>query len=77
MEKMGRMTAAEKQEAQLKAVSSERSRNDFKFQSAEAEAKYKANITRIKDAIQMKKADRVPVVIFPSMFLSFRRDHPV
>ncbi|NLY38377.1 MAG: uroporphyrinogen decarboxylase [Firmicutes bacterium] len=65
------MTAAEKQEAQFQKLLAlkDPEGNDFKFQSAEAEAKYKANITRIKDAIQMKKKpDRVPVVIFPSMF---------
>ena len=43
--------------------------NDFKFQSPEAEKSYKERVTRIKDAIQMKKLpDRVPVVIFPSMW---------
>ena len=43
--------------------------NDLKFQSPEAEATYKANITRIKDAIQLKKTpDRVPVCMFPNMF---------
>ena len=69
--KWEQMTAAEKQEAQFQKLLAPKDPegNDFKFQSAEAEAKYKANITRIKDAIQMKKKpDRVPVVIFPSMF---------
>lgn len=43
--------------------------NDFQFQSSEAEKSYKARATRIKDAIQMKKKpDRVPVVVFPSMW---------
>jgi hypothetical protein len=41
----------------------------FKFLSTEAERAYKARITRMKDAIQMKKlADRVPVMILPSYF---------
>jgi len=65
------MTAAEKQEAQFQKLLSPKDPegNDVKFQSPEAEANYKANITRIKDAIQMKKTpDRIPVVIFPSMF---------
>jgi hypothetical protein len=43
--------------------------NDLPFQSPEAEKAYKERVTRIKDAIQMKKLpDRVPVVIFPSMW---------
>ena len=43
--------------------------NDLQFQSPEAEKLYKERVTRIKDAIQLKKLpDRVPVVIFPSMW---------
>jgi uroporphyrinogen-III decarboxylase len=43
--------------------------NDLKFQSPQAEKAYKDRITRIKDAIQMKKLpDRVPVFIIPSFF---------
>jgi hypothetical protein len=43
--------------------------NDLQFQSPEAEKTYKERVTRIKDAIQMKKLpDKVPVVIFPSMW---------
>lgn len=42
--------------------------NDLQFQSPEAKAEYKARINRIKDAIQLKEPDRVPVVILPSMF---------
>jgi uroporphyrinogen-III decarboxylase len=46
--------------------------NDLKFQSAEAEKAYKERITRLKDAIQMKKRpDRVPVLIIPSYFPVF------
>jgi len=42
---------------------------DFKFQSSEAEKLFKERVTRVKDAIQMKKVpDRVPVVILPSMW---------
>jgi len=41
----------------------------LKFQSPEAEKTYKSRVTRIKDAIQMKKLpDRVPVMIMPSFF---------
>jgi hypothetical protein len=42
--------------------------NDLQFQSPEAEANYKASLTRIKDAVQFKKPDRVPVTILPSMY---------
>ena len=43
--------------------------NDLKFQSPAAEKAYKESITRIKDAIQMKKLpDRVPVFVLPSFF---------
>ena len=43
--------------------------NDLKFQSPQAEKAYKERITRIKDAIQMKKLpDRVPVFVLPSFF---------
>ncbi len=65
------MTAAEKQEAQFQKLLSPKDSegNDVQFKSSEAEAEYKANISRIKDAIQMKKTpDRVPVTIYPSMF---------
>jgi len=42
--------------------------NDVQFQSAEAKANYQASITRIKDAIQLREPDRVPVTVLPSMF---------
>ncbi|OGN95521.1 MAG: hypothetical protein A2Z77_06935 [Chloroflexi bacterium RBG_13_51_36] len=43
--------------------------NDLKFQSPQAQKAYKERITRIKDAIQMKKLpDRVPVFVIPSFF---------
>lgn len=46
--------------------------NDLPFQSSEAEKAYKERITRIKDAIQMKKKpDRVPVMVIPSFFAAF------
>src|SRR4030066_1195191 len=65
------MSADEKQEAQFQKLLSPKDPggNNLKFQSPEAEANYKANITRIKDAIQLKKTpDRVPVTLLPSMF---------
>ena len=46
--------------------------NALQFQSPEAEKAYKQRVTRIKDAIQLKKLpDRVPVTIFPSMWPVF------
>jgi hypothetical protein len=65
------MTADEKQEGQFQKLLAPKDPegNDLKFQSKEAEANYKASITRIKDAVQLKKTpDRVPVTLLPSMF---------
>ena len=43
--------------------------NDLKFQSPQAQKAYKERVTRLKDAIQMKKTpDRVPICILPSFF---------
>src|SRR4030042_102963 len=65
------MSADEKQEAQFQKLLSlkDAEGNDIKFQSPKAKEKYKASLTRIKDAIQRKKKpDRVPIAILPSMF---------
>jgi hypothetical protein len=65
------MSADEKQEVQFQKLLSPKDPegNDLQFQSPEAEAAYKESITRIKDAVQLKKApDRVPVALLPSMF---------
>jgi hypothetical protein len=65
------MTADEKQEAQFQKLLTPKDPegNDLKFQSKEAEANYKASITRIRDAIQLKKMpERVPITLLPSMF---------
>jgi hypothetical protein len=65
------MSSDEKQEAQFQKLLSPKDHegNILRFQSPQAEANYKASITRIKDAIQLKKSpDRVPVTILPSMF---------
>jgi uroporphyrinogen-III decarboxylase len=65
------MSADEKQEVQFQKLLSPKDPegNDLQFQSPEAEAAYKESITRIKDAIQLKKTpDRVPVALLPSMF---------
>jgi hypothetical protein len=65
------MSADEKQEAQFQKLLTPKDPqgNDLKFQSPEAEAAYKASITRIKDAVQLKKTpDRVPITLLPSMY---------
>lgn len=65
------MTSDEKQEAKFQELLSlkDAEGNDMQFQSPEAKEKYIASLTRIKDAIQMKKTpDRVPALVLPSMF---------
>jgi hypothetical protein len=67
----GELSPDEKQEALFERWLSPKdpAGNDLKFQSPEAEKSYKERITRIKDAIQLKKRpDRVPVMPLPSMF---------
>jgi hypothetical protein len=68
--KWEQMSADEKQEVAFQKLLSPKDPegNDLKFQSPEAEANYKASITRLKDAIQLKEPDRVPVTVLPSMF---------
>ncbi len=68
--KWEQMSADEKQEAAFQKLLSPKDPegNDLKFQSLEAEANYKASINRIKDAVQLKEPDRVPITILPSMF---------
>ncbi|MBN2004629.1 MAG: hypothetical protein JXA21_14835, partial [Anaerolineae bacterium] len=65
-----KMSADEKQEAAFQKLLAPKdpAGNDLQFQSAEAEANYKASILRIKDAIQLREPDRVPVTVLPSMF---------
>jgi len=64
------MSADEKQEAQFQKLLAPKDPegNDLKFQSPEAEGNYKASINKIKNAVQLKESDRVPVTIFPGMF---------
>jgi uroporphyrinogen-III decarboxylase len=65
------MSPDEKQEAQFQKLMNPKDPqgNALKFQSPKAEAGYKASITRIMDAVQLKKTpDRVPVALLPSMF---------
>jgi uroporphyrinogen-III decarboxylase len=65
------MSTDEKQETQFQKLLTPKDPEgkDLQFQSTEAEANYKASITRIKDAIQLKKTpDRVPVALFPNMY---------
>ena len=68
--KWAQMSADEKQEVAFQKLLSPKDPegNDLKFHSPEAEANYKASITRIKDAIQLKEPDRVPITVLPSMF---------
>ena len=63
------MNADERQEAMFaKWLSPE----GIEFASPEAEKGYKARVTRVKDAIQMKKKpDRVPVAPLPSFFPAY------
>ena len=66
-----KMSAEEKQEALFERWLSPKDHtgNDLKFKSPEAEKAYKTRITRIKDAVQMKKLpDRVPVILFPGHY---------
>ena len=68
------MTSDEKQEALFGRwlTPKDPGGNDLKFQSAATEKAYKDRITRIKDAIQMKKTpDRVPVFVAPSFFPAY------
>jgi hypothetical protein len=64
------MSADEKLEANIQKLLSPKGPdgNDLQFQSPEAKANYKASVTRITDAMQLKEPDRVPVTILPSMF---------
>ena len=64
------MSSDEKQEAQFQKLLSPKDPegNDLKFQSPEAEARYKASINRFKAALQLTQSDRVPVTVFPNMF---------
>jgi hypothetical protein len=64
------LSAEEKLEAAFQRLLSPKdpAGNDLQFQSAEAKANYQASITRIKDAIQLREPDRVPVTVLPSMF---------
>ena len=70
----GELSADEKREALFQRWLSPKDPegNDLKFQSPEAEKGYKERITRLKDAIELKKRpDRVPVLPLPSMFPAY------
>ncbi|MBN1698150.1 MAG: hypothetical protein JW881_11600 [Spirochaetales bacterium] len=64
------MTSEEKQDMMFNRLLSPKDPqgNDLAFKSPEAKNNYTASIKRIWDAIRLKKPDRVPVTIFPSMF---------
>jgi len=68
------LTPGEKQEALFQRWLSPKDPqgNDLKFQSPQAEKVYKERVTRLKDAIQLKKLpDRVPVFPMLSFFPAF------
>jgi uroporphyrinogen-III decarboxylase len=66
---MVQFSASEKQEALFQKWLSPA---DIKFVSPAAEQLYKTRVTRIKDAIQMKKIpDRIPVLVLPSFFPAY------
>jgi hypothetical protein len=68
------LTPEEKQEALFQTWLSPKDPQgqDLKFQSPEAAKLYKERVTRIKDAVQLKKRpDRVPVLLAPSFFPVF------
>ncbi len=58
-EEWAKLTPDQKLEERFKAFVSPA---NLKFATPEAEKNYKSNVQRIKDAIQLKKPDRVPVV---------------
>lgn len=65
------MTAEEKQEAQFQKLFTPKDveGNDLAFNSPEAGRLYWERLTRIKDAVQLKRTpDRVPVCPLPSMY---------
>ena len=65
------MNADEKQDAKFQELLSlkDAEGNDIQFQGPEAKEKYLASLTRVRDAIQMKKTpDRLPILVLPSMF---------
>ena len=65
------MNADEKQDAKFQELLSlkDAEGNDIQFQGPEAKEKYVASLTRVRDAIQMKKTpDRLPILVLPSMF---------
>ncbi len=69
------MTADEKQEVQFQKLLAPKGPggDDLKFQKPEAAARYKASVTRLKDAIQMKKRpDRIPLALLPGFWPYYR-----
>jgi len=59
------MSPGEKRETRFATWSSPKlpDGKDFQFQSPEAEVNYKARVQRFKDVIELKKPDRVPILI--------------
>src|SRR4030042_3623985 len=44
---------------------------DLPFQSPEAKAEYKARVQRFKDVIELKKPDRVPIMVMATFMPSY------
>ncbi len=67
---MNKLTPEEKQEALFQRWLNPKdpAGNPLQFQSPEAAQAYKERIVRIRTAIELKKPDRVPVLILPSFF---------
>ncbi len=67
---MTKLTPEEKQEALFQRWMNPKDHtgNPLQFQSPEAAQAFKDRIMRIRTAIELKKPDRVPVIILPSFF---------
>ena len=67
---MNTLSSAEKREALFQRWLNPKdgAGNDLQFQSPEAKKAYEERITRIRAAIELRKPDRVPVIIMPSFF---------
>jgi hypothetical protein len=67
---MDKLTSEQKQEALFQRWMNPKdpAGNPLQFQSPEAAQAYQERIMRIRTAIELKKPDRVPVIILPSFF---------
>jgi hypothetical protein len=67
------MSAKEKRDARFADWASPKlpDGNDLPFQSPEAKAEYKARVQRYKDIIELKKPDRVPIMLMATFMPSY------